>query len=302
MPQIPTKYYHVGVRNIFHCQVRIKIPVSFSLNFLEECFELLSDIDQRYNSYQKDSYFNRINRNAGDYVDVDETTVWLINQLIAISHSVRGNYDISIMPLLRLWGFYSKKVEHVPLRGDLDHTLSKVDYSRIEVRENRVKIEEGQELITGSFIKAYAVDCLIDFLYKRGINDAIVNAGGSTICGVNSSDNPIWNINIPDPLRYGEVYKTVTIQNGCFSLSGQANNYIQIGDQRYSHILNARTGMPARTLQVGLFTKEAFWGDAFSTALMASPAEDVLSFAQNLKSLYPFTGYLIDESLQYYTL
>jgi thiamine biosynthesis lipoprotein len=302
MPQIPTKYYHVGTQELFHGQVRIKIPIKYRLEFLDQCFNLLSNIDQQYNSYRKDSYFERINRNAGEYVEVDETTIWLINQLIAISDAVKGIYDISIMPLLKLWGFYSKDIQHVPLKGDLKRTLALVDYSRIEVGVNRVKIGEDQELITGSFIKAYAVDRLIDFLRGHGIDDAIVNAGGSTICGINSLDNPIWNINIPHPLHSDEISRTEVIKDGCFSLSGQANNYIEIENRRYSHILNARTGMPSRTLQVGIFTKEAFWGDAFSTALMASPHEDILLFAQNLKSLYPFTGYLIDESLQYYKL
>lgn len=302
MHPIPTKYYYVGVQELFHCQIKIKIPKSFSSELLESCFELLSDIDRKYNSYQGGSYFDSINKNAGHFVEVDGETVWMIEHLKAVSKAVKGNYDISIMPLLRLWGFYDEDTPQIPMRRQLEEVLKSVDYSLIEVKGCSVKIAEGQELITGSFIKAYAVDRLVNYLRERAVDDAIINAGGSTIYGINSADNPEWTINIPHPLKENDFLRIEPLSNACFSLSGQVHNYLFINERRYSHILSAASGMPSRNLQVGLFTDSAFWGDAFSTALMASPVEEILAFAASLKALHPFRGYLIDESLQSYSL
>lgn len=297
-----TKYYFSHTEWLFHCHIKIKLPVCYSADILEHCFDLLAEVDKKYNSYQPDSFFDRINRNAGHFVAVDNTTIQLISSLKEISRIVDGNYDISIMPLLRLWGFYRQDSARVPQRSELDGVLQLVDYSRIEVSENRVRIGVGQELTTGSFLKAYAVDCVLDYLRSKGVDDALINAGGSTIYGMNSADHPEWEVRIPHPLSADESPKITSLHNACLTLSGQANNYLLIDHRRYSHILNARTGTPSSHLQIVLTTNSAFWGDVLATALMASPIEATNGFLGELKRLHPFSGYLTDGSLQNYTL
>lgn len=303
MPPTATKYYHSHTEWLFHCHIKVKLPIHCGVNVLEHCFDLLEEVDHRYNSYREGSFFDLINRRAGAFVEVDPVTIQLLSCVKEVSRIVKGNYDVSIMPLLRLWGFYNpESVIAVPAAEELHATLERVDYKNIEIEGNAVRIGIGQELITGSFLKAYAVDCVLDYLRSEGVDDALINAGGSTICGVNATDNPEWKVRVSRPLQAEESGEEVSLANACLSLSGQDNNYLLIGDRRYSHILNARTGMPSANLQVMLITRSAFWGDVLATALMASPVEELSDFSKELKRLHPFSGYLTDASLQRITL
>lgn len=297
MPQTAFKEYIVQTREIFHCHVKIKVPKNYGEALIEACFSLLEELDKKYNSHQPESYFSRINQNGGRWIEVDEDSISMLKTIKLVSSLTQGSYDISCMPLIRLWGFYKLENESriIPTTDELNKTLIHVGYHNISIQEKFVKINPGQELITGSFIKAFAVDKVVSFLKQQGVTDAIINAGGSTIIGLNDASHLEWKINIPSPFIKGEKATTVNISNQCFSLSGTLNNHRIIDGKAYGHIIHSKTGYPVSTAQVGVIHSSAFISDVLSTALFSVEKKDVEKIVLKLQDYFEFTYYRIEQ-------
>jgi len=129
----------------------------------------------------------------------------IINKIIHLSKIIGGEYDITIMPLIRLWGFY-KQTPILPSFDKIKKAKRLVDYKKIIIdkKKKRVKIEKNQEIITGSFIKAYAIEKMVQEMKKIGIKDAIVNAGGSSIIAINE-----WGIIAENPEDEKEILRNI---------------------------------------------------------------------------------------------
>lgn len=274
---------------MFYCHVKIKIPLSISASdIIDHCFYLMDDIDRSYNSYAAGSYFDRINNNPGEWIRVDNNTNWLLNELNRIRDLTEGIYNIEVMPLLRTWGFYQEQGLNLPQQREIDQILDRIGKKGLEMNGNQVRTCKGSELITGSFIKAFAVDQVVDFLRNEGVTDAMINAGGSTIYAMNDEDHQDWKVNIPHPTLSNHHWLELPLRNSCLSLSGRKNHFIEINNKSYSHVINARTGYPSSNHQAVTITPSAFMGDVLSTALMANDQDLQI----NMKLEQAFKGQL----------
>lgn len=295
--QNKSQQYHAQVRFLFHATVKIKIPVAYSILLLDDLFSIMESVDYQYNSYRKDSYFDLINRSAGSFVEVDDVTIFLLKKIKEVASFFDGLYDISIMPLLRLWGFYqSGENRRLPSEEELQAALQKIDFRKIELEGNKVRIQKGQELTTGSFLKAFAVDRVVKELKRAGVSDALINAGGSTIRYLNDESHPFWDIRVYDPDVREQLLFGLKLSNGCFSTSAQKETRIVIDGKEYGHILNPKTGFPAANKQVGIVGKNAFEGDMLSTALMNVPSEQWKPLLKQLDERWGVSGFVIDEN------
>ena len=206
-------------------------------------------------------------------------------------------YDITIMPLIRLWGFYKEDQLKIPSRQEIEEAKQLIDYRRIEIVNNRVKIAKGQEIITGSFIKAYAVDKLIEKMKEIGISDAIINAGGSTIYALNDEAHPSWKVTARNPDDESLLF-SLNLANCCYSTSSQSKTHINIEGKQYGHILNPVTGYPSRNKQVGIVSDSCMVGDIVSTGLFNETSEGFLEKINSLSQYYKLEGYIMDENGQ----
>ena len=175
-----SKLYKVQTRLMFHANIKVKIPANYDDDIFNELYGVLEEVDRNYNSYSENSYIDRINKNNGNFTDVNDETIEILEKVIHYSDKLNGEYDITIMPLIKLWGFYKKSPQGIPSKEEIEKVRKNVNYKNIELdKENRkVRIGKGQEIITGSFMKSYAVDKMCKKMKEMGITDAIVNAGG----------------------------------------------------------------------------------------------------------------------------
>lgn len=269
--------------------------MSFSETLLDKAFAILEAADLQYNSYQPGSYFSEINKHAGHWVEVDNNVVTMLKTLINVGKYTAGSYDITAMPLIKLWGFYNNGTKKVPSVIEIQQAISRTGYQNIEIKDNWVKIQKGQEIITGSFIKSYAVDKLVRMLQDEGVTNGIINAGGSTIYAINNNVHTHWGVNITNSAAEGEQLK-IMLGNECFSLSARAQNYIEIDGKRYGHIINAATGYPAASLQCGVIAGNAFTADVLSTALFSNSPENFNALVKELSRHFSFKAFLADEN------
>lgn len=254
-----SKLYKVQTRFLFHSDIKLKIPVEFDDIVFDDLYSILEEVNEKYNSYSKNSYISKINKNSGRFVEVNDETIEILEKIIYYSDKLNGEYDITIMPLIKLWGFYKKNPQKIPLKEEIEEIKKLVNYKNIQIdkKNKRVKIEKNQEIITGSFIKSYAVDKMCIKMKEIGITDAIVNAGGSTIVALNDSDNTEWGIIVEGD---GEDLFDINISNESYSTSNQLNTYIAINGEKYGHILSPKTGYPSQNKQIGIVTESAFIG------------------------------------------
>ena len=290
-----SRLYKVQTRFLFHANIRVKIPVHYNDNIFDSLYSILEEVDKNYNSYSENSYIDRINKNNGNFTDVNDETIEILEKVIHYSNKLNGEYDITIMPLLKLWGFYKNNPLKIPSREEIEKVKEKVDYKRIEIdKENkRVRIGKGQEIITGSFMKAYAVEKMCIRMKEIGITDAIVNAGGSSIVAINDDKNIKWGIIVEGN---GKDLFDINIRNESYSTSDQFNTYLEIDGKKYGHILSARTGYPSQNRQIGIVTGNAFVGDIISTGLYNQTPEEFLRIMEELSSEMKIEGFLMDRN------
>ena len=310
------KEYKVQTRFLFHTNIKIKIPDSFENKVFDELFEILEDVNKNYNSYSKNSYIDKINKNSGNFVKVNKKTVDLLEKVIHFSEIMNGEYDITIMPFIKLWGFYKKDPNKIPSKMEIEKLKKLVDYKKIIIDKKnlRVKIYKNQEIITGSFIKAYAIDKAIQKMKELKIDDAIINAGGSSIVAINK-----WGIIVENPEpekkllkddekvlkitkekyeengKYNDLFE-IEIKDLAYSTSNQANTFLEIDGEKYGHIISPKTGFPAKNKQIGIITENAFFGDMISTGLYNQSAENFYKIIGKLSKEIKIEGYLIDEN------
>ena len=316
-----SRNYKVQTRFLFHTNIKIKIPEDYyTETVFDELYSILEDVNEKYNSYSKNSFIDRINRNNGNFVEVNEEMIEILERVIYFSDMMNGEYDITIMPLIKLWGFYKKSDVRIPEKEEIDEIRKLIDYKKIIIdrERKRVKIDAGQEIITGSFIKSYAVDKLVKEMKRRGIDDAIVNAGGSSIVTVNQMPEDEWIIGVENPEKENisekneqgyvthivlDSYKEkddedlfdIKISDESYCTSNQGNTFVEIDNQKYGHILSPKTGYPGKNKQIGIVTKEAFVGDVISTGLYNQSPEKFFEILDRLNREIKVEGYMIDE-------
>ncbi|MBK5719983.1 FAD:protein FMN transferase [Dysgonomonas sp. Marseille-P4677] len=285
--------YKAQTRFLFHAHIKIKISAFYSDDIFDELFAVLENIDKKYNSYQAGSYFDLINKHSGIFVDVDDETIRILDKVIELSNFFDGRYDITIMPLIRLWGFYKDVQRTIPASHEIERVKPLVNYQNIEIEQNKVRIAKNQEIITASFIKAYAVDRLVEKMIQMGISDAIINAGGSTIRAITNELHPTWSVIVRNSEDDEHLF-SLDISNQCYSTSSQVKTFVDINGHRYGHILNPKTGFPSEVKQVGIISDDCMIGDILSTALFNETKEGFIKKMNLLSANYHVGGFMID--------
>ena len=307
--------YKVQVRFLFHSDIKIKIPEIYDDSVFDRLFGILEDVNEKYNSYTKNSYIDKINKNNGHFVKVNDDTINILSKIIHLSNVIGEEYDITIMPLIRLWGFY-KQNPILPSLEEIKKVRKLVGYKKIIIdkKKKRVKIEKNQEIITGSFIKAYAIEKMAQEMRKIRIKDAIVNAGGSSIIVIDE-----WGIIAENPEEEREIIRNekgipvkisqnkytgddeyndlfeIKIKDRSYSTSNQKNTYLLINNEKYGHIISPKTGFPAQNKQVGVITESAFFGDIISTGLYNQTPHKFYEIMEKLSEEMEISGFLIDK-------
>lgn len=287
--------YKTQTRWLFHSHIKIKIPSYLDSSLFDVFYKELEDVNEKYNSYVEGSFFDKINKNAGSFVDVDDNTIWMLQRVKYLSSYFYGEYDVTIMPLIRLWQFYINKDRRLPANGELENTITLVDSNKIEIQGSKIRIGLGQELITASFIKSYAVDTLLEKMKEMGLSDAIINAGGSTIAMLNNVVHPYWKIDVEHPDEGMRFLFRLKVSDMSYSTSSQSKTYVEIDGKRYGHIISPVTGYPSTNKHVGILTKDSMTGDIISTGVFNLSADKFKNAIESLSEQFYVSGFMMDD-------
>ncbi len=258
----------------------IDIPSCPDENIIISASERVLEIHRLFSAFDDTSDISRINTNAGvAYVPVHQDTVFLLEEAIRFSKESDGAFDVTIRPLVSLWGFVNKASE-IPDSHSMRRTRKLINWKDILIdkENNAVKLRrKNQSIDLGGIAKGYAVDEVRRILIENDIQDGFINLGGSVaVIGVEKS----VGIQHPDKAT-GEIMGRVNLQNKCVVTSGSYEKNITIEGKQYHHIIDPFTGWPSESgiLSVTLIGSSALMLDALSTAFFVLGMQKGLALA-----------------------
>lgn len=249
----------------------------------------LADLNQQMSTYIEDSDIIRFNRLEADTpfkVKTDFFKVLKLSQSIA--ESSEGYFDITIGPLVELWGFGRKQKREVPDDEAIANALAKVGWKYLALDTNTQTISKSRDLWldVSAVAKGYAVDTLVELLEAQGLQHFLVEIGGEMrVKGLNSSQQA-WRIGIETPsLLQKKAQQLVLLSNKAIATSGDYRNYFEQNGERYSHTLDPASGRPIKhnIASVTVISDTAAEADAWATALNVLGEEKALALAADLK-------------------
>lgn len=248
----------------------------------DEAYLEVKRIEEKYTDF-KDSYFGRINLNAGlKAVDVDDETIWLIKKSQEISNLSNGIFDISFASIGHNWRLKKENGEILSESFIRSH-LKYVNYKLIEIDEkNKTVFLPFQEMKIGlgGIGKGYAVDSVYNFFLKKGLYNFYINGSGDIRVHALASAPRAWRIGIRNPLSRDpqKAVGVVQIYNGSIASSGGYVHNVN-GDRFNNHIINPKTGMSAREI-IGstVCAGDALVADTTATILMNLSKKEALCY------------------------
>lgn len=203
-------------------------------------------------------------------------TAALLEAALDLCRRTGGALDISVYPVLRAWGFTTG--EHAVPGGDEIAVLRPlVDYTRVSLQDGTAALPPGMEIDLGSVAKGYTGDVLASFLKDNGVTSALLDLGGNIQTVGAKPDGSLWRVAVRDPSGEGSV-GVLEVENQAVVTSGGYERYFEQDGVRYWHILDPKTGAPARSglASVTVVGESGLMCDALSTALFVMGREGAL--------------------------
>ena len=251
----------------------IKIFDSGKSDVIAEAIEKVYEIDDRMSAFKDTSDISKLSKNAGNgFQEIHEDTFELIKRAIEFSFLSNGAFDITIRPLVELWGI-NKKESYVPSDIEIQEALNLVNYKDILFDKKSLGVslkKPGQAIDLGGIAKGFAADEVKRILTENGIKSALINLGGNVVTIGNRPDGKQWQIGIQNPLApTGQYLGVLSAENKTIVTSGSNERFFIKDGIRYHHILDPRTGKPANSglLSVTAVCTCSTDADALTTAL-----------------------------------
>jgi FAD:protein FMN transferase len=257
---------------------------------IEKAFTRIEEIDKKFNALNPESQIYKFNNSNISITDPE--IVQLAQTALKVSEITQGAYDITVFPLVEAWGFYTENPA-LPDSHVVTEALSHVGYKLLKIENGTlVKLRDDVKIDFGSIAKGYAVGEAVKSLINDGIKSALVDGGGD-IYALGKNYGKLWKIGIKNPRGDG-VAGALDMEDMTAVTSGDYERYFEKDGIRYHHILDPRTGYPARGIEsLTVLSNDATLADAWSTALFVLGKDNALELAKKMKS---FEILIIDDN------
>ena len=233
-------------------QIKVSIdPVRYgearARDVIDKAFDEMKNVDDVYSVYKDTSEISKINRlRKNEKLRITDEVFDLIHKTLDYSERTDGVFDITVKPLVDLWG-RAKKANRLPDEYELKRALGLVGYKKIVLDTAARTIyfkEDGMGIDLGGAAKGYATDRAIRILKENGIDNALVTSGGDMYClGKKHAGEP-WRVGVRHPRAKDNIFLEISLKDKAISTSGDYERYFILNGKRYSHIIDPRTGYP----------------------------------------------------------
>ena len=248
----------------------------------------LADLENAMSTYLVDSEISRFNSSTSTgWFAVSESTCYAVQAAQGVSRLSGGAFDVTVGPLVNLWGFGPATVElKPPPQAAIDAALERVDYRRLHTDCDRPALRKERADVyvdLSAYAKGLGVDEVAELLEAGGIENYLVEIGGEIkLHGVDAGGDQ-WAVAIETPSGDRRTAsRIVSLSDKAMATSGDYRNFFEYEGQRYSHTIDPRTGRPTRhgLASVTVIADRAALADALATALLVLGPDEGLALAR----------------------
>ena len=249
---------------------------------------LLVDINKSMSTYDPASELSRLNANPStDWISVSAPLYHVLAAAQRIGTESAGAFDVTVGPLVNLWGFGPERRREFPDAAAIRAVLARVGQAHFELRATPPGLRKRRADVAidlSGIAKGYAVDAVAELLESLGATDYLVEIGGEVRARGRNEAGEAWRIGIESPVsERREIARTVALTRSSLASSGTYRNYFEHDGVRYSHMIDPTTGYPVTGNLAGVTVlhDSAMVADAWATALMTLGATRAPTVAAN---------------------
>ncbi len=233
----------------------------------------LKKVDNSLSTFNKQSVISKINRNED--VKADGMFAEVFSLARRISDEPGGAFDITVAPMVNLWGFGFKSGT-APSAHSIDSLRSIVGYKKVRLEGRRIVKDDKRTMLDCSAIaKGYGTDVVARFLKTKGIENFMVEIGGEVVTSGVSEARVPWRIGVTKPTDdslsvNNEVQTVLNVTNKAMATSGNYRNFYYKNGRKYAHTIDPKTGYPVQhnILSATVLANNCATADAYATAFM----------------------------------
>jgi thiamine biosynthesis lipoprotein len=248
---------------------------------LNRGFKTIEEMENRLSVNIYESEISSLNRLKNASLSPD--TLQIIKDSLEIASLSEGRFDPSIGALVSLWGIGTDS-QRVPSPQEITQALASVDYTAIDLNENKISLPMDMMIDLGGIAKGRAADLVKNELKSNGVTSAIINLGGNVQLIGGKPDGSSWRIGIqnPEDLR-GQYIGILETKDSAVVTSGIYERYFIQDGVHYHHILDTETGYPVDNgiQSLTVIAKNSLLADGLSTALFSLGREKAMDYAEN---------------------
>ena len=281
----PMQYItHWGTTEGTFYQITYESPKG--VDYEKEISQVLHDFSASLSTYLPTSLISRINQNDSTAI-VDDYFRTVFSKSAEVNKASDGIFDITIAPIVNLWGFGFTSDEPEMDPKKIDSLLQYVGMDKIRIEGNRVvKDLPGVMLDVNAIAKGYSVDVMANMLRAKGCRNLLVNIGGECVAQGLNEDGNTWRVGIERPMEntlFGESYLAyVHLDKRAMATSGNYRRFFEIDGRKYGHTIDVKTGYPVinNLLSVSVVADDCITADAWATVCLASGLEKSIQILQ----------------------
>lgn len=256
----------------------------------------LKKVDYSLSAFNSNSIISKINRNED--VRVDRMFRDVFTLAMQVSDDTDGAFDITVAPLVNLWGFGFKSGT-APTKHTVDSLRSLVGYKNVTLSGSKVIKKDKRIMLDCSAIaKGYGSDVVAAYLRGRGIDNFMVEIGGEVVTkGVNDRRLP-WRIGVTKPTDdslsvNNELQTVLNVTDKAMATSGNYRNFYYKNGRKYAHTIDPATGYPVQhsILSATVIAKDCATADAYATSFMVMGMERAKAVLKRHKELMAYFIY-----------
>jgi len=266
-------------------------------NFQTQIEEIFLKVNASVSLYEPSSIISKVNRNDQN-VKVDDIFKNCFIKALQISDETRGMFDITVGPLVKLWGFGLENKGIVD-SFKVDSILTFIGYKDVVLYKDVViKKDERIQLDFNALAQGYTVDLVAGLFDFYGIQNYLIEIGGEVFAKGEKSKNAMWQVGIEKPdtvhVSGNQLIAIVRLKNMALATSGSYRKFFIENGKRYAHTINPMTGYPSYSnlLSVSVFAPRCIDADAYATAFMVMGFDESMKFLETHPEIQVFMIYV----------
>lgn len=260
---------------------------------------VLLEIDLSVSNYNPDAILYKVNKNEPN-ITLDRHFITVFNKAMEISKASDGLFDITVGPLVNLYGFGTEAKGKI---NDtvVDSLLQYVGFDKVKIVGNTlIKDNDGIIIDMNALAQGYSVDYVADFLERRGVKNYMIEIGGETLSKGHNEFGDAWRIGIEKPVensdinnRQVELVVGIKDTKKALATSGNYRKFFVENGVKYTHTINPKTGYPSRDslVSVTIMADDCMTADGYATACLVSGFEKAVKLVNEHDEIEAFLIY-----------